>query len=401
PGRGWGTSASSVESRVETRECFTTLPKRRRDSGFTLLEVLLTAILSATLMAGLWSLFGTYLRLFETGQARVERSCLLRALASQFTVDLQSVVPPQGDRAGSSTTMSKDEANFEVRSKPDSQHAGARTPQFMLAGNSRILRLEVLQSAPLLPSADIARQDIRGFNSASLPRATQLRTIVYSFEPPRELSANDREPPPGLLRRELTWEETRGIAQAAGRAGSMSQSAEQSELTEGFAPLTSADLLEADGYDDSATWTPEIVALRFRYSDGHGWHDRWDSREQNALPAAVEIAYRLEPVETTRRAGSNSDRFSAAETGGRNQFGDKGADSGKSANLHDDTLDSLDFDDSDVNDPSREEGHLPVIRQIVSLSSLTKSQHSDASLRDDAFTPASVENSDQREATHP
>ena len=62
-----------------------------RNAGFTLLEVLLTAILSATLLAGLWSLFGTYLRLFESGQARVERAQLLRALTRQISDDLHAV----------------------------------------------------------------------------------------------------------------------------------------------------------------------------------------------------------------------------------------------------------------------------------------------------------------------
>src|SRR4051812_15526916 len=110
-----------------------------RAAGFTLLEVLLTAILSATLMAGLWSLFGTYLRLFDTGQARVERSSLLRALDSQFTIDLQSVVPPQPDPKGTSAASSNadaktSDANFLSATQSDIQQAGLRAPQFILAG---------------------------------------------------------------------------------------------------------------------------------------------------------------------------------------------------------------------------------------------------------------------------
>ena len=102
-----------------------------RAAGFTLLEVLLTAILSATLMAGLWSLFGTYLRLFETGQVRVERSSLLCALDSQFTVDLQSVVPPQPEGKGTSTTgfrtdAKTSDANFLSTTQSEVQQVGLR-----------------------------------------------------------------------------------------------------------------------------------------------------------------------------------------------------------------------------------------------------------------------------------
>jgi hypothetical protein len=165
--------------------------------------------------------------------------------------------------------------------------------------------------------------------------------------------------------------------------------------------LTPADLLDPDESDDSAIWTPEIVALRFRYSDGHGWRDRWDSREQNALPAAVEIAYRIEPLEATRRAGSNSNRLHADDRRGTGALNENAGAGGTTANLQDDTRDSLDFDDSDVSDASREEGHLPVVRQIVSLSSPARSERAGASARDDAFTPAGAESHNPREAVEP
>ena len=76
---------------------------RRSRHGFTLLEVLLAALLAVTLMAGLWSLFHVYTRLFETGQAKIEQSQLVRALIQQLSDDLHSaiqdpVVPGRGGR---------------------------------------------------------------------------------------------------------------------------------------------------------------------------------------------------------------------------------------------------------------------------------------------------------------
>jgi prepilin-type N-terminal cleavage/methylation domain-containing protein len=67
-------------------------PRPAARAGFTLLELLLTSLLSAVLLAGLWALFSTYMQLFETGQTKTEQSQLIRALAQQVADDLRSVV---------------------------------------------------------------------------------------------------------------------------------------------------------------------------------------------------------------------------------------------------------------------------------------------------------------------
>ena len=94
------------------RRRFEAARPRRRSAGFTLLEVLLTAILSATLLAGLWSLFGTYLRLFESGQTRVERAQLARALTAQLSDDLHAVVIPRDSADASSATSATESADI-------------------------------------------------------------------------------------------------------------------------------------------------------------------------------------------------------------------------------------------------------------------------------------------------
>lgn len=68
----------------------------RRRAGFTLIEVLLTSVLAATLLAALWALLSMYLKLFDAGQAKVEQSQLIRTLFAQIETDLASVVqsPP-------------------------------------------------------------------------------------------------------------------------------------------------------------------------------------------------------------------------------------------------------------------------------------------------------------------
>lgn len=69
---------------------------QRQRAGFTLIEVLLTSVLAATLLAALWALLSMYLKLFDAGQAKVEQSQLIRTLFAQVENDLASVVqsPP-------------------------------------------------------------------------------------------------------------------------------------------------------------------------------------------------------------------------------------------------------------------------------------------------------------------
>jgi prepilin-type N-terminal cleavage/methylation domain-containing protein len=78
----------------------------RATHGFTLIEVLLTMVLAAALLAGLWTLLSMHLRLFDTGQTKTEQSQLARTLLQQMSDDLHSIVqmppppPPAPPRSG-------------------------------------------------------------------------------------------------------------------------------------------------------------------------------------------------------------------------------------------------------------------------------------------------------------
>ena len=65
---------------------------RTKKQGFTLVEVLLTSVLSVALLSTLWALFSIHLRLFETGHTNVEQSQLVRALMQQISDDLHSTI---------------------------------------------------------------------------------------------------------------------------------------------------------------------------------------------------------------------------------------------------------------------------------------------------------------------
>jgi len=313
-------------------------PRSRRTSraaraGFTLLEMLLTAILSAVLLAGLWSLFNTYMRLFETGQAKTEQSQLVRALAQQLADDLRSAILfPPADAARNSGSASSGSSVSGTSTSGEGSLGGGTTgssgsggssslsssttaggaprggsllasssspalPRLGLEGSARVLKLEVLQALPSATTGALFANDELQTAANQPAPVPELRTILYSFEEPREERATDRKAPPGLVRVELGWQEM------LGRSGSERSSRRSSAPAEGEAALDEAlerfGLTTPEGLaslpDEAKIHVPEVIRCEFRYFDGRMWHDAWSSRQRQALPAAVEITLQLSP----------------------------------------------------------------------------------------------------------
>ncbi len=280
---------------------------RRRAGGFTLLEILLTTVLSAALLGILWGLFSVYLRLFETGQAKAQQQQLVRALLQQLTDDLHSALedsPAEGARGTS---------------------AGVR--RFGLLGSSDSLRFDVLQVIPLEETPHL-ETDVsqRLVGAAATPQVPELRTIYYTFADPDNSGINrlasagetldeatqpNRNARPGLTRRELDYETPDGerptnlsggsssAGVAAGSTGVTYVLPTEAEIGDSAAGLSAAaeptagQSLETEVEDDSLIWLPEVAQLEFRYFDGKAWSSEWDSLQRKSLPVAVEVAIRM------------------------------------------------------------------------------------------------------------
>ncbi|GHT11062.1 hypothetical protein FACS1894170_04150 [Planctomycetales bacterium] len=67
------------------------------------------------------------------------------------------------------------------------------------------------------------------------------------------------------------------------------------ELRQGLG-LYGAGLVRQESQMQNTQIIPEVIDCRFRYFDGENWHDTWNSRTQNRLPAAVEFVYRIQPA---------------------------------------------------------------------------------------------------------
>ncbi len=297
----------------------------RGRSGFTLMEVLLTLILSAVLLLVLWSLFGTYTRLFESGHARVERVRVVRAVMRQFSDDLSTLIValntvPAPERHSASddpfalNTTAADAASSEPADsslQPASVNTSAAGDgdAFLFVGTEHSLLVDLLTSPPphLLPD-DGGAAFSQDAATASGPRFQEFQTVLYTFEDPLEAIAGDAQPPAGLVRRQLRWELSRTARfsqQTAPPAASSSLPHADLFAARGFAPLSADELVEAEFSRDDITWAKEVSAFRLRYFDGQDWRREWDSRVAHQLPRAVEILIQLQNPRTQKDDAHN------------------------------------------------------------------------------------------------
>lgn len=266
---------------------------RRRPGGFTLVEMLVATALSGMLLAALWMLMSTYGELFDKGQRQVEQAQLSRALLEQIADDLRSAIQdPLPSQAG------------------EAAGAGQRR-RFGLFGTSRELRFDVLQLTPQLPNPVPVGQAAAAEDAQTAPRVPELRTVHYTFLEPATSEDGELSPtgPQGLVRTELDFETPLASDPTAARAATgAAASADVADLDLEPADEPSAGAPEV-ALDDTRLEVPEVASVQFRYFDGRGWSDAWNSLDRKALPAAVAVELQLTDwaaVESERRPDGDS-----------------------------------------------------------------------------------------------
>lgn len=252
--------------------------------AFTLLEVVIAALLVAVLMAAVYQVLFIYRKMFERGETETEEIQLVRTLSQQLSDDLVGAI--------------QDPVFIDPMSRGPS---GAR--RFGLFGTSTELRIDVLQ----IPAFQIApTPTAREMEDAREPRklqAPELRTVYYSYYDAISLDNTLPGSRVGLTRRELDFETPEEL--------------ENPELTE-FAEFSLTEQMPAEpvaavtaastfdqlldvSMDSSVTWAPEVTALRFRYFDGSRWRNSWDSLARKGLPVAVEMTVAVSSLDAADR----------------------------------------------------------------------------------------------------
>lgn len=261
--------------------------------GFTLLEVLIALGLTVVLLSGVYGAIEMYWRYETAGRAEIAQAQLLRGLTRQITTDFNSlvmhvpetVVGSEAAAEGSSSTSSTSTGSSTGSTSLTGSSTGTSTSSgstvtastspltmggivegeppltFGLVGTADSLSITVSQPSRTRSASTLAQASVAPMQSSDLmvisyglaPIAPELMTILME-------DLDSTRPSMGLGRRVMD--------------------------------LYTPEALP-DGLGPESLLAYEISEVSFRYFDGTGWIDTWDSQLTGTLPTAVEFQFGL------------------------------------------------------------------------------------------------------------
>ena len=234
--------------------------------------MIITLAVGGLLLAGMWSLLSMYSRLFDAGKTKAGNTQLITGLTQQLADDLRGAVSDVTPGLSGSTN------------------------RFGLFGDSHSLQIDVMQTV-WPPNPPPEAEQVNDSPDAPLVRqAHELRTVRYTFVDPDVVEESGGTLRPGLTRREFDFESPYATSTTPGdtpQEPPVPPDASDADLPEETPPreLYLLDPLPLDVKDSLVTLVPEIIRVEFRYFDGITWSTTWNSVEQKALPAAVEMVF--------------------------------------------------------------------------------------------------------------
>ena len=296
----------AVAHGVTRRSLFQRVARATRPHrGFTLLEVLLSLMLTSLVLVGLGMAVDFHLRVADRGRAHVEEAQLARALLHRIANDLrgavaydpinvEELVSAMGSSVGSTggTGDQTEIPDLESSSSGLTSDLGESIFTYStpgVYGEADWLQVDVSR-LPRLDQYEYMTTPVAGAeNSTSslmLDRVSDVKTIAYYLVTPGEEGSvylADGTLRRGLVRRELD----RAVTNWADEQGRL-----------------------ADMELELEPVAPEVAAMEFSYFDGTEWLDYWDSEEQGGLPMAVEILLAFLPADSN---GTELDFSSATD----------------------------------------------------------------------------------------
>jgi type II secretory pathway pseudopilin PulG len=262
--------------------------RERRTAGYTLLELILAMSLSMIIAAGMATAIHLYMKQLSKQQARVERELIARSVLTMIANDLRSALQYRADDysglnnllqtqaliAGTITeeeVEAQEEEDEESGQNDDDPVGDEMAVSFRptLLGSANTVMLDISR----LPRLDQYNPLVeRPTDQVSTP--SDIKSVAYfassiegGIDP--AISMQRSTVTGGVYRRQID----RAVANYRGEESLMQTPDEFTELV-----------------------AREVAQLEFRYFDGEGWQNDWDSEEQGGLPSAVEIAIVVDPA---------------------------------------------------------------------------------------------------------
>jgi type II secretory pathway pseudopilin PulG len=261
--------------------------------GYTLLEVILTAAITALLMAGLYVALRVQYDQADAGRAIVEQSTLAQNLIQRITDDVNQELGPLLPTKANSNSNSNSGGNSNSNSgsggggtgtgsNPNSNSpnptsdgsTGASTSNSGTSGNSSTT------DGSTTATADLSGGPVT-FNLGVQGSSSQL--TLYVSRVPRELNGNDA-PVLSDLRRITYWMGSGGLARQE-----VKQATSQ-DATVNMPPNVDASTYQIIG--------ERVKSVTFSYWDGTSWQDSWDGTTLGGpngnVPTGPPMAIRIE-----------------------------------------------------------------------------------------------------------
>lgn len=270
-------------------------------AGFTLLEVLLTLLISGVIIAAIAGAIGTYLRVSEVGRAEVERAQLARALLRRIADDLRAAVPIVVDDAAvvADLAASLDSASNSTSTSNTTGTNSTGTSSMTTSADDAAATNEVATSAASSAAATASgvfygTQYELQFDMSRLPKiSSSLMTADPTLAVPVSADALSD------VKRVSYYLDT--LAQGTGATVASADPTGAASATGGLTRRETSQAAASFEATQGATDTglqdrqlaPEVASLEFRYFDGAEWLFDWDSSLQGSLPLCVEILVTL------------------------------------------------------------------------------------------------------------
>ncbi len=308
-------------------------------SGYTLIELLIAAVLVSALMSTVWGMMSMYNSLLSAGKAEVTEQQLVRSLFQMMSEDLSTALTPSENRQvmvaafddGDAVTVDRfsdleDEELFAERSvfEGSSQATNPAAPTFL--GTSSAIRITTHRVVTQRRESDVDQLSEFGGGSTATggtdgesqsPTVSEFQTVVYQFQFSAENAADSL--PSGLYRIQV---DSLDLLSLLNDRSTLQESLSTDDVQ--VDRLTLESLLfpqqdRLDGLADSELETdiiepqydlvPEVVGCQFEYFDGTTWASRWPAGENSDVSYPAAIRVRLDVINT-----EELERLTALET---------------------------------------------------------------------------------------
>ncbi|WP_310820343.1 prepilin-type N-terminal cleavage/methylation domain-containing protein [Stratiformator vulcanicus] len=264
----------------------------RSPGGFTLIEVVLALALTVVLMAAILSALELNRRLVMTGREEIERARIARAVFQRISRDLRSVTFRVDTIAAEEDGAVVDSADPAAAAGEDSESTTEEEPE---EDEATVIGAVDPESSLLAASGGLT-----GSTDALVMQICRPPRLNYRLS-----GANGGTSQVSELQSVSYFVASPGAGGLAGAVGDARAEVGLSRLSGDRLAIEQADVEGNLGLLANATevLAPEITAVYFRYFDGAGWVEAWDSSVTRNLPAAVEVTFVFEAedqsIETT------------------------------------------------------------------------------------------------------